>query len=191
MLDRLKRRIRTSPVGPLAARIYRMCFPDHRDARVSLNARYDREAGEVMRRVLARDSCGIDVGAHQGTILRQMIEIAPAGTHFAFEPLPHLAARLREAFPGVRVHETALGARRGAAAFVYVENAPAYSGLKRRIYDRPDPVLKWCFPSRTKPLSSLLMRWQAARRLRRRHAPWAGPSFSTATRYPRRNWRTP
>ena len=25
---------------------------------------------------------------------------------------------------------------------MYVENAPAYSGLRERIYDRPDPVLK-------------------------------------------------
>jgi FkbM family methyltransferase len=108
----------------------------------SRNERYDRETVLIMRRVLRRDSTGIDVGAHEGTILRRMLEIAPAGTHFAFEPLPHLAAGLRAAFPGVRVHETALGNRAGTAEFVYVESAPAYSGLRRRIYDQPDPVLK-------------------------------------------------
>lgn len=142
MLKDLKRLIRASPVGPLAVRIYRTCFPDHQDALNSLNVRYDRETSEVMRRVLGRDSCCIDIGAHEGSILRQMIEIAPAGTHFAFEPLPHLAARLREAFPGVRVHETALSDHAGTAGFVYVENAPGYSGLQQRVYDRPDPVLK-------------------------------------------------
>jgi FkbM family methyltransferase len=70
-----------------------------------------------------------------------MVRLAPRGTHLAFEPLPHLAAHLRRAFPQVRVHEAAVSDQSGSAEFVHVENDPAYSGLRERLYDRPDPVL--------------------------------------------------
>lgn len=108
-------------------------------ALVSLNTVYDRQTVEVMRRVLRHDSSGVDMGAHRGDILRHMVTLAPAGIHHAFEALPHLAASLRIHFPGVRVHEVAVSDASGDADFMYVENAPAYSGLRRRIYDRPDP----------------------------------------------------
>jgi FkbM family methyltransferase len=71
-----------------------------------------------------------------------MIQLSPLGTHFAFEPLPHLAAHLQRTFPSVRVYEAAVSDHTGTAPFVYIENAPAYSGLQQRIYDRPDPILK-------------------------------------------------
>jgi FkbM family methyltransferase len=106
------------------------------------NSRYDRETCEVLGRVLRPDSCGVDVGAHRGGILKEMMRCAPLGTHFAFEPLPHLAAHLRKTFPGARVHEAAVSDHAGTARFVHVEDAPAYSGLRERIYDWPDPALK-------------------------------------------------
>lgn len=96
----------------------------------------------MMKRVLRPDSCCADVGAHNGTILRTMLELSPHGTHFAFEPLPHFAARLREAFPTARVCEVALSDYSGQASFVHVANDAAYSGLRPRIYDRPDPILQ-------------------------------------------------
>jgi len=40
------------------------------------------------------------------------------------------------------VHEAAVGDAPGQSRFMYVENAPAYSGLRERLYDRPDPVIK-------------------------------------------------
>lgn len=95
-----------------------------------------------MQRVLRFDSCCIDIGAHQGSILHEMVRISPAGSHIAFEPLPHLAAYLKKKYPAVRVHEAAVSDHMGTAQFVYVENAPGYSGLRQRIYDRPDPALK-------------------------------------------------
>ena len=108
---------------------------------LDLNAIYDRQTIEVMRRVLKRNSNGIDIGAHRGDILSQMLTMAPAGTHHAFEPLPDYAARLRRKFPKVRVHQMAVSDKSGEAEFQHVENDPAYSGLKRRIYDRPDPQI--------------------------------------------------
>jgi FkbM family methyltransferase len=142
MLKGIKRLIRKSPLGPLVKRIYRLCFPPQLGKLQTQNAKYDQETSAVMWRVLRPDSCCIDVGAHGGSILREMTQISPLGTHFAFEPLPHLAAHLQNAFPGVRVYEAAVSDHTGTAQFVYVENAPVYSGLQQRIYDRPDPVLK-------------------------------------------------
>lgn len=103
------------------------------------NAVYDGQTVEVMRRVLRRDSSCVDVGAHRGDILRHMVDIAPLGIHHAFEALPNLAAGLRKRFPGVRVHQVAVRDRSGESQFQHVENDPAYSGLRRRVYDRPDP----------------------------------------------------
>ena len=141
-LEELRHRIRRSPLGPLALAVYRRFLPPQRRAVNARGARYDRETTAVMRRVLRPDSSCIDVGAHRGSILEEILELAPRGVHFAFEPLPRFAAELRQRFPRVQVHEAAAGDGAGEAAFVHVENAPAYSGLREREYDRPDPVLE-------------------------------------------------
>jgi FkbM family methyltransferase len=105
------------------------------------NANYDRQTVEVMFGVLRRNLNGVDVGAHSGHILRQMVNIAPRGRHYAFEPLPHLWQELSKRFPQVIVHQAAAGDRSGESEFLFVENDPAYSGLRRRIYYRPDPKI--------------------------------------------------
>jgi hypothetical protein len=96
------------------------------------NANYDRQTVEVMFRALRRNLNGIDVGAHAGNILRQMVDIAPRGKHYAFEPLPHLSQELSERFPQVIVHQAAVSDKSGESEFLFVENAPAYSGLRPR-----------------------------------------------------------
>jgi FkbM family methyltransferase len=105
------------------------------------NANYDRQTVEVMFRVLRQDSNCIDAGAHQGSILRHMIDISPRGRHYAFEPLPLLSQKLTANFPQAIVHQVALSDRSHESEFLFVENAPAYSGLRHRIYDRPDPQI--------------------------------------------------
>lgn len=142
MLGTLKKMIKRSPLAPLAASVYGWSLPAARRELMLQNLRYDRETVDVMRRHLAADSSCIDIGAHDGEILRYMTQLAPRGRHIAFEPIPHLAATLRERFPGVAVHEAACSERAGSAEFVLVENALAYSGLRRRIYDRPDAKLR-------------------------------------------------
>ena len=138
----MKQVIKRSPLAPLAAAVYSLALPPGRREAVRRNLRYDRETVEVMRRVLtARSSC-IDIGAHEGEILRHIVRFAPHGRHVAFEPIPHLAARLRAGFPEVAVHEAACAEHPGSAEFVLVENAPAYSGLRQRLYDRPDVALR-------------------------------------------------
>ena len=135
----LRRRLR----GTLLHRHYRRVV-DHlaRNRATPLsdvNAAYDRQTVEVMRCILRHDSSCVDMGAHRGDILEHIVAIAPAGTHHAFEALPHLAAGLRDRFPSVRVHPIAVSDSSGEADFQYVQNAPEYSGLRRRIYDHPDP----------------------------------------------------
>src|SRR3954453_20830755 len=85
--------------------------------------------------LLAEDSNCVDVGANEGRFLWHMTQRAPRGRHIAFEPVPHLAARLRELFPGVEVHDAAVGdAAAEETRFVVVKNDPAYSGLRERDY---------------------------------------------------------
>jgi FkbM family methyltransferase len=85
--------------------------------------------------LLAEDSNCVDVGANQGRFLHHITARAPRGRHIAWEPVPHLAARLRETFPGVEVHEAALAETPSeATSFVLVKDDPAYSGLRERDY---------------------------------------------------------
>lgn len=108
---------------------------------IDRNANYNWQTIEVMFRVLRRNSNCIDVGAHSGEILYHMVNISPLGRHYAFEPLPHVAQKLAESFPQVIVHQAAVSDKSGEAEFLFVENDPGYSGLRRRLYDRPDPKI--------------------------------------------------
>lgn len=102
--------------------------------RFSRNQRYDAQTLEVMRRVLHKDSNAVDVGGHDGDILKEMIRFAPNGTHYCFEPIPVFAHKLRSKFPNAKVFEMALADAKGETTFQYVKSNPAYSGLKKRQY---------------------------------------------------------
>ena len=85
--------------------------------------------------LLAEDSNCVDVGANQGRFLHHIRRLAPRGRHFAWEPVPHLAALLRETFPEIEVHEAAVGdAASAETSFIEVKDDPAYSGLRARAY---------------------------------------------------------
>ena len=95
-----------------------------------------------MRRVLRSDSTYVDVGGNVGDILAMAVRAAPAGRHFAVEALPHLAEVLEARFPSVTVLNHAVGKETGRTRFHHVLGREAYSGLKRRTYDFPDPVVE-------------------------------------------------
>jgi FkbM family methyltransferase len=85
--------------------------------------------------MLAEDSNCVDVGANEGRFLHHMRQRAPRGRHIAWEPVPHLAERLRDLFPDVEVHQAAVGdAPSEETSFVLVKDDPAYSGLRARAY---------------------------------------------------------
>ena len=79
------------------------------------------------------DNC-IDVGCHEGGFLADVLRLAPEGTHFAFEPIPHLHTSLVDRFPEVTVLRLALSDAAGNTSFVHVRDLPGYSGLRRRTY---------------------------------------------------------
>jgi FkbM family methyltransferase len=102
-----------------------------------LAALRDVEDFANMRRALgfslAPDDNCIDVGAHRGAVLAEMLRVAPRGHHIAFEPLPHLSRMLRDTFPQVQVRESALSNQPGEADFAFVHGtAEGWSGLLYR-----------------------------------------------------------
>jgi FkbM family methyltransferase len=86
----------------------------------------------LMEGLLEPDSDCLDVGAHAGVFLREMVRLAPAGRHIAWEPLPELAARLRKAYPGTEVRQAALSDRPGEREFAHVLADPGWSGFVAR-----------------------------------------------------------
>jgi FkbM family methyltransferase len=108
------------------------------------NAVYDAQTVAVIERcVLPHSSC-VDVGCHEGSVLEHMLRVASAGRHFAFEPLPAYAQRLRGRFgtSQVAVFEVALSDTAGETTFQHVVTNPSYSGLRQRRYDRPDEQIE-------------------------------------------------
>lgn len=88
----------------------------------------------ILALTLRSDSSCIDVGAHDGTFLSDIVRLAPQGHHVAYEPLPAFAERLTRAFPDVDVRQAACGATPGRASFNHVTTVPAMSGLRPRDY---------------------------------------------------------
>jgi FkbM family methyltransferase len=105
----------------------------------TVNQRYDRQTGKVIRAVCVDNSNCIDVGCHKGEIFDIMLRRAPAGRHFAFEPIPSLYENLKKKYRrrNVEIYPYALSNENGSTSFNYVITNPAYSGLKKRKYDRP------------------------------------------------------
>lgn len=89
-----------------------------------------------LRRLVAftvpHDGHCIDVGAHTGDVLADLLRAAPDGRHIAYEPLPELAASLAKDFPGVDVRNRALANEMGEREFTRVVGNPGWSGFRRR-----------------------------------------------------------
>lgn len=103
------------------------------------NQRYDRLTKKIIRKVCIADSNCIDAGTHRGEILDELLKSAPRGLHFGFEPIPFLFSILEKKYEGAancKIYKIALSDKKGVASFNYVLTNPAYSGLKKRKYDR-------------------------------------------------------
>lgn len=102
------------------------------------DTQYNEQTVAIMRRVMAPDANGVDVGAFEGTLTRPMTEIAPRGHHYAMEPQPAYAARLRSQFPRVDVCACALGDTDGTMPFVVAREDPTRSGFHTQDYPTPN-----------------------------------------------------
>lgn len=83
----------------------------------------------VLDKVLTADACCLDVGAHIGSMLAAMMERAPRGRHFAFEPSPKKCAWLAKRYRDTSVHNVALGESPGSVTFYEDRKRPGFSSL--------------------------------------------------------------
>lgn len=110
---------------------------------VTRNQRYDALSLRVMQRVISRSDNCIDIGAHRGEVLDDMLRLAPEGRHHAFEPIPEMFEDLVAKYgrnDRVVLHRLALADASGQTTFQHVTSNPAYSGLKRRTYKQSEHI---------------------------------------------------
>jgi FkbM family methyltransferase len=107
------------------------------------NLKYDRLTRIILKKYVKRNNNCIDVGCHKGEILDLILNYAPEGKHYAFEPIPYLYNDLKNKYKyKAEIFPYALSDNSGETTFQLVKNAPAYSGIKRRRYDITNPVIE-------------------------------------------------
>lgn len=89
----------------------------------------DRRTKIALRSLLAKDSNCLDIGAHVGSTLQQLIDLAPGGEHLAIEADPDKAATLAERFPTVTVVNAAVSSTSGSGRF-YRARRSGFSSLR-------------------------------------------------------------
>jgi FkbM family methyltransferase len=106
------------------------------------NHRYDLLTKRIIRQHCRPESNCIDAGTHKGEVLDWFLKYCPQGQHFAFEPVPSLFRNLAERYAGTnaQIYPVALSNMKGLSPFNFVISNPAYSGLKRRTYDRQNEI---------------------------------------------------
>jgi FkbM family methyltransferase len=109
---------------------------------INKGIKYDRLTYEIIKKLLKTNSNCIDVGCHEGDILKLFMKYAPLGNHYAFEPLPHLYERLLNKYHNITILPYAISDYNGKATFQFVKNAPAYSGIRKRRYDIDNPIIE-------------------------------------------------
>ena len=108
---------------------------------LSKNHHYDILTKQIIEKYCVSGSNCIDVGCHEGEVLNMFLKIAPRGNHFAFEPVPYLFEKLLKKYDNKKnchIYHYALSNAEGQTAFNHVISNPAYSGIKKRHYDRKD-----------------------------------------------------
>ncbi|MBT8221031.1 MAG: FkbM family methyltransferase [Bacteroidia bacterium] len=103
------------------------------------NHGYDLRTKRIIKNYLHLNSNTIDVGCHKGEILEIILNAAPDGRHWGLEPLPYLYEHLKLKFSdknNIEILPVAATDREGFSDFNHVITNPAYSGLKKRDYDR-------------------------------------------------------
>ena len=83
----------------------------------------------VLKRLLKKDSCGLDVGAHIGSFLNQLIHLSPAGKHIAIEPSPQRSLMLERKFPQAKILQIAISDHNGRRMFSEDLISPGFSKL--------------------------------------------------------------
>lgn len=110
---------------------------------ITQNLKYDRLTKKIIKEHIRADHNCIDIGCHKGEILEMILDQAPRGNHFAFEPLPDYYKDLKINYSSrVTIFPYALANENGETTFHFVKNAPAYSGIQKRKYDVDEPEIE-------------------------------------------------
>jgi len=119
-----------------------------RKLRATLHPTYRREYIDsqnlrlLMTFALAEDANCIDVGAHIGTVLTEMLRVSPRGKHIAYEPLPSFYKYLVEHFPSVDIRQLAVSNEEGERSFAYLKRLPGRSGFHERSFSGSQQIEK-------------------------------------------------
>ncbi len=134
LYDRIAASVIASPLRRPAAWLLRLSQVWHRLRHPALREIYlEAERTKcLLGRTIAPDMNCIDVGCHLGSVLAEITRLSPRGHHIAVEPVPHKATWLRRNFPGVEVHQVALGDQDASVEFFFFPGSSAFSGLSRR-----------------------------------------------------------
>jgi FkbM family methyltransferase len=89
----------------------------------------EREIDRLFEAVIRPDTNCVDVGAHIGSTLSDIVRRAPCGRHLAFEPVPRKVAWLRRKFPEVELRQMALADHTGTVRFAEDRKRPGFSSI--------------------------------------------------------------
>lgn len=108
---------------------------------ITRNQQYDSQTKQIIRKVCTPHSNTVDVGTHHGDVLDVLLQQAPDGMHYGFEPLPGFYQSLLIKYQqqkNIVLFDLALSDVNGSSSFNHVTSNPSYSGIKKRNYDRTD-----------------------------------------------------
>ncbi|WP_169975756.1 FkbM family methyltransferase [Tautonia rosea] len=96
----------------------------------------DQLAEYLMVRFARPGTLFLDVGAHIGSIITEVLHYCPSTTIVAIEAIPEKVDQLRRTFPTITVHQCALGEAEGTASFFIHPQKSGYSSLQRPSHAR-------------------------------------------------------
>ncbi|MGB3513370.1 MAG: FkbM family methyltransferase [Microcoleaceae cyanobacterium] len=89
----------------------------------------DKRIKQMMNQVINKSSNCLDIGCHLGSMLSEIMTLAPQGNHIAVEALPYKTNLLKKKFPEVDIKQLALGEKTGEVTFYLNTSRSGYSGL--------------------------------------------------------------
>lgn len=110
---------------------------------------YEKQVTKVYESVLEDGHISIDVGGNKGIHTIPMSrKVAPSGKVIVFEGNPEMAMRLKNNIEQknlaqyCEIHSMAVSSYDGETEFVVALDYPGYSGIKERVYDKPNMRLQ-------------------------------------------------
>lgn len=97
-------------------------------------------AASLTTRICNPEMTFVDVGAHIGSVVAEVQRSSPSTEIIAIEAIPEKATELRRKFPGITVHQCAVGAKPGSVPFFVDLTQSGYSSLSRSNIQTKDAV---------------------------------------------------